>query len=269
LPGAQTSDTPYKAMQDALGRAKAVRTIHFHWTGAFDFSTNPTAIDSNVSKLYQRAVLETNYDHLTRTMNAFEDALRRNTITVVTGNGNRLTFRVGDRPVTKQDGDASLGRAARGRNLIDREIEIPAGAIRVAPLEETVEGTISMPDAVWDDRKVEGLVLTFKKGKITDINALIGAEAVKTEIDRAGDVGHSFRELAVGFNPLLAIPDEKDLIPYYGYGQGVVRLSLGDNAELGGKIVGSYVRISLFSDASVLVGNEVWIRNGKMVRVVN
>ena len=51
-----------------------------------------------------------------------------------------LRFRIGDRPVTLQDGDASAARAARGRVLIDREIELPAGVVRVAPLEETVEG---------------------------------------------------------------------------------------------------------------------------------
>jgi hypothetical protein len=269
LPGPQPTDVPYKAMQDALSRGKAGRTIHFHWTGAYDFSTNPVSIDSNISKLYQKAILQTDYERLSRTMKAFEEALRKNKVTIITGNGSKLTFRVGDRPVTRQDGDASLARTAHARNLIDREIELPAGAIRVAPLEETVEGVIAMPDAAWDDRQVEGLVLTFKKGKITDINALIGAEAVKTEIDRAGDSGHSFRELAVGFNPLLTIPEGKDLIPYYGYGQGVVRLSLGDNAELGGNVSGSYVRISLFRDASVLVGDELWIRNGKMVRLVN
>jgi hypothetical protein len=269
LPGPEPADIPYKAMQDALSRGKSGRTIHFHWTGAFDFSTNPAAIDSNVSKIYQQAVLKTDYERLSRTMNAFEEAIKKREVTVITGNGNKLTFKIGNRPVTKQDGDASLTRTTRARNLIDREIEIPAGAIRVAPIEETVEGTIAMPDAVWDDRKVEGLVLTFKKGKVTDINALIGAEAVKTELDRAGDAGHSFRELAVGFNPLLAIPEEKDLIPYYGYGQGVVRLSLGDNTELGGNVTGGYARISLFRDASLLIGDEVWISRGKMVRRVN
>ena len=51
--------------------------------------------------------------------------------------GTDLRFRAGDRPVNLQDGDASARARAQGIVLIDKEIELPAGAIRVAPLEET------------------------------------------------------------------------------------------------------------------------------------
>ena len=266
LPGATPEDVPYKALQDVLNLGK-VRTIHFHWSGAYDFSTNPVPIDTSMSKIYERALLETDYQKLSKVLEEFERALRKDGATITTSKGTHLTFKIGDRPVTKQDGDASLARTLKARNLIDLEIELPAGAIRVAPLEESVEGTIAFPDALWNDQKVEGLVLTFKKGQVTNINALIGAEAVKAELDRGGEAGHSFRELAVGFNPLLAIPVDKHWIPYYGYGAGVVRLSLGDNSELGGKVTGGYVRWNLFTDATVSVGNEVWVKNGKLLRL--
>ena len=51
-----------------------------------------------------------------------------------------------------QDGDASRARARNGIILIDREIELLAGALRVAPLEETVEGTIAFlrPSGIAD-----------------------------------------------------------------------------------------------------------------------
>ena len=48
--------------------------------------------------------------------------------------------------------------------------------------------------------------------------------------------GRSFREFALGMNPLLAMPERTPWIPYYGYGAGVVRLSFGDNSELGGTV---------------------------------
>ncbi len=62
-------------------------------------------------------------------------------------------------------------------------MELPAGAIRVAPLEESVEGVIVFPTSEWNQERVPW-------------------------------------------------------ISYYGYGAGVVRLSLGDNSELGGSVVG-------------------------------
>ena len=82
----------------------------------------------------------------------------------------------------------------------------------------------------------------------------------------AGEAGRAFREFALGFNPLLAIPEEGDpWIPYYGYGAGVVRLSLGDNSELGGAVGGGYVRWNFFTDATVTVAGDVWVEGGRLV----
>ena len=87
------------------------------------------------------------------------------------------------------------------------------------------------------------------------------------ELARAGDAGRSFREFALGLNPLLAIPDRgTPWIPYYGYGSGVVRLSLGNNIELGGSVAGDYVRWNFFTDATVTVGRDVWVRDGRLRR---
>lgn len=94
-----------------------------------------------------------------------------------------------------------------------------------------------------------------------------GLDAVKEELDAAGPAGYSFREFALGFNPLLAIPEqEPKWIPYYGYGAGVVRLSLGDNTELGGKVGGEYVRWNFFTDATVSLGSSTLVLKGKMLQ---
>ena len=69
---------------------------------------------------------------------------------------------------------------------------------------------------------------------------------------------------ARGFNPLLAVPARDPWIPYYGYGAGVVRLSLGDNTELGGKVTGGYVRWNFFTDLTVTVGTTEWVSRGVM-----
>ncbi len=109
-------------------------------------------VDAGVDRVYQRALLETDDDALAAHQRAFEEAMWSAVVRVTTPAGTDLRFRIGDRPVTRQDGDASASRATRARNLIGREIELP----------------------------------------------------------------------------LLAIPDEEPRwISYYGYGAGVVRLSLG------------------------------------------
>ena len=122
------------------------------------------------------------------------------------------------------------------------------------------------PPSQWGGRPVHGLTLDFENGKVVRSSTESGIEAARREADEAGEAGKSFREFALGFNPLLAIPDENPWIPYYGYGAGVIRLSLGDNSELGGKVTGGYVRWNFFIDATVTVGGDVWVRDGKLVK---
>jgi hypothetical protein len=265
LPGAAASDPAYAAMQEVLRGGRA-RTIHFHWSGAYDLNGNVIPVTDVVSAAYQTVLLETDYEALSASQKSFESAARGEEIHVTTPRGTDIRFRIGDRPVTKQDGDASAQRARQARNLIDREIELPAGAIRVAPLEDTVEGTIAFPPSVWNGETVEGLKMHFERGKVVRIEADRGLEAVEAELDGAGTAGRSFREFALGFNPLLAIPENDPWIPYYGYGAGVVRLSLGGNSELGGTVTGGYFRLNFFTNATVLVGDVTWVENGTLLR---
>ncbi len=267
LPGARPFHSPYAALQDLLREGRG-RTVHFHWLeggSAFPIPGQPLPPLHVIDATYQKALLNTDYKALARIQQSFEESLRGEEIQVTTPLGTDLRFRVGSRPVNHQDGDASRARAESGITLIDREIELPAGALRVAPLEETVEGTIAFPPSQWDSRPVVGLKLRFDEGRVVNISADSGLTAVEAEMNGAGPAGRSFREFALGFNEELAVPDRNPWIPYYGYGAGVVRLSLGDNSELGGTVTGGYVRWNFFTDATVTVGDQVWVRDGKLL----
>ncbi len=264
LPGSNPTHIEYKCMQNVLKKEKG-RTIHFHWSGAYNLNGEAIVINDSKDEYYQKVFLETDYSKLGKIQRHFENALRNNWVTVTTPEGTNIKFKIGDRPVTKQDGNASSKREQQ-MNLIDREIELPSGAIRVAPIENSVEGKIAFPDSFWGNEKVEDLSLIFSSGKVTEIKSNLGGQAVKKELDAAGEAGYSFREFALGFNPLLAIPEEKPWIPYYGYGAGVVRLSLGDNSELGGNVKGGYVRWNFFTNATVKVGDDIWVKGGKFLK---
>ena len=266
LPGATPAHPVYAALQDLL-RDYQGRTVHFHWLGAYKLDGTLKDIDEMVDDFYVRVLSDTDYDALGAAQRAFEAAMRGATVRVTTSAGTDLSFQIGDRPVTKQDGDASAARARAGRNLIDREVELPAGAIRVAPVEQSVHGTIVFPPSVWGGERTERLTLRFEQGVMVSLEASTGAEAALREIEAAGDAGKAFREFALGFNPLLAIPGSGERwIPYYGYGAGVVRLSLGDNTELGGTVGGGYVRWNFFVDATVTVDGETWVEGGRLLR---
>jgi hypothetical protein len=265
LPGAVPTHDPYAALQDILEEGRR-RTIHFHWAGAYHLNGAEKTVDTAVHVFYQKVLANTNYEQLAAKQQSFEDAMRGQTIRVTTARGTDISFQIGDRPVTKQDGNASAARAMQGKNLIDREVELPAGAIRVAPIEETVNGTIAFPDGEWNGKVVKGLVMNFEKGKLKSFEASQNKEAVQAVLDKNGESARSFREFALGFNPQLSIEAAGgEWIPYYGYGAGVVRLSLGDNTELGGKVGGGYVRWNFFPEATVTVGEETWVESGRLV----
>ncbi len=264
LPGPQ-GNTIYRLLQQNL-KENVGRTIHFHWSGAYDLSMNVLDITPEIDQVYQQSLLETDYEQLARDQQWFADAIRNQSIRVTTPAGTDITFSIGDRPITRQDGNASQAKQSTSRSLIDREIELPAGAVRVAPVEETVHGVIVFPDAKWGGSIVENLRLTFEKGKVVDMEASNGLEAAQREIANAGNAGRSFREFVLGMNPTLAVPEAGPWFPYYGYGAGVIRLSLGSNLELGGNVSGNYVRWNLFADATVMVGNDIWVSEGKLIR---
>ena len=276
MPGANTSHPAYLAMQDwlkdDLAERKGRRTIHFHWIengSAYPIAGQPLPSRPEMDAHYQRALLQTDYQALSEVERRFAAALKTGEVHITSPGGTDLRFRAGARPANLQDGDASAARTAQGAVLVDHEIELPAGVVRVAPIEDTVEGVVAFPPSQWDGRPVEGLKLRFAKGRVVEITAAGGKDAVEAELRQAGGAGRAFREIGLGFNPLLAVPERAPWIPYYGYGAGVVRLSLGDNTELGGAVAApagepAYVRWNFFTDLTVTVGSTTWVRNGKL-----
>ena len=280
MPGATPADAAYAAMQDWLreGRGRTVdvlcRYAEFYLCSkklAIRNASYSSGGQPNINLAFLRSYpfplppLAEQERIVADVERRFADAMRGHDVHVTSRAGTDLRFRIGDRAVNLQDGDASAARAARAKVLVDREVELPAGVVRVAPLEDSVEGTIAFPPSEWDGRPVDGLKLRFSKGVVVDIAAASGRDAVEAEMTRAGAAGRRFREFALGLNPMLAVPDSRPWIPYYGYGAGVVRLSLGDNTELGGTISGGYVRWNFFTDVTVAAGDTVWVRDGKLV----
>ena len=267
MPGAVPAHPVYAAMQDRLRDGKG-RTVHFHWLengSPYPLPGQPLPLRHVIDATYQRALLGTDYEALGAMTRRAETAMRGGVVRVTTPLGTNLQFRIGTRPVNRQDGDASAARTNTGVILIDRELELPAGVVRVAPLSDTVEGTIAFPPSQWDGQAVEGLKVRFERGQAVNVTATSGLAAAEAEMARVPVTGRHFREFALGLNPLLEVPERNPWIPYYGYGAGVVRLSLGDDTELGGTTGGGYVRWNFFTDATVTFGDEVWVRDGKLV----
>ena len=72
-------------------------------------------------------------------------------------------------------------------------------------------------------------------------------------------------EFNLGVNPALSLlPAYPKTIPYFGYGDGVIRLSLGDNQESGGDVISSYHHWLFLIDATVEADSKILIERGTL-----
>lgn len=231
----------------------ARRQLHFHWgEGSVGADGLYHAHTPQLDALYLEA-LEIDYRSLSEAQDKMIARLSSGEVRVRTPAGTDLRFRTTGRPFNKQNGDASPERAEAARMRIDREIELPAGVIRAAPLEETVNGMIVVPEARFGNEIARNVRFHIRKGVIVKTQADTNLAAVVRMLEQGGPAARRFREFAYGINPKLRPHPGSPVLPHYGYGEGVVRLSLGDNEELGGAVRGGFVRWFFFPDATVEV----------------
>ena len=267
LPAGDAAETPAeqrKLLAQWLDAGKG-RQIHFHWNGG---TRDADGLIVKHTAAYDRVyvdALDIDYAELSRRQDEAITLLRSGEVRVTTPAGTDLRFSVGDRPFNKQDGDASKARMASARVRVDREIELPAGVLRVAPIESTANGTLVIPSARFGSVAVRNARLRFVDGVVTKATADAGIEALDAFLASA-PAASRFREFGLGFNPKLVVPPGETALPYYGYGDAVVRLSLGDNEEVGGSVRGGGVRWLFFPDTTVTVGDTVLVKAGRLAR---
>jgi hypothetical protein len=264
LPGASavTAAEDRRALTTWVDAGGTRRELHFHWLeGTLQVDGVAATHTPAYDRLYLDA-LDIDYDALARRMDRAITLMRSGEVRVTDPRGTDIRFRVGERPFNKQDGNGSRERVSRARMRIDRHIELPAGVLRVAPIETTVNGIMQIAALPIGAARATDVRLQVERGRVIKATASQGLDLVSQLLDAPG--ASEFREFGLGFNPMLRPPQGEATVPYYGYGDGVVRMSLGDNEELGGNVRGGFVRWVFFADASVSVNGETIVRNGRL-----
>jgi hypothetical protein len=251
------------------------RGLHFHW---FHDPQNPdpdAPVNKQLDLVYQKAILDLDYAGLARDMRALAEAIVDREIRVTSPEGTDLVFRTETR-VHINDGDASRAKVVDARSARDREAEIPCGALRTLPVLDTVEGEIAFRGGFgWPvvgygldiDRFIsDGLRIVFEKGRVRRLET--GGDQKALERAWAAESGDKDRlgELVLGCNPLLTPVEGTGFRPYYGFGDGVIRLTLGENIESGGKNRASVHRWLFLTDGSIWAGGRTLVRDGAIVR---
>src|SRR5215467_11949231 len=246
--------------------ARRGRALHFHWqSGSYSTGFHELPSDDFIDRIYL-AALDVTAEALERQHRPAIPLLRSGRVRVTTPEGTDISFEVGDRPFCSQIGDASPERMKCARTRIDRDIELPAGVLRVAPIESSANGSISL--SVWRPILTQGrnLTLRFVNGHVAIQG--VNADKIDEELTAAGGDARMFREFALGFNPALQVLPEAPFIAYYGYGAGVIRLSLGDNEEMGGANRGGGVYWNFIHNATVTAGTTILVEDGNLTAAV-
>jgi hypothetical protein len=173
--------------------------------------------------------------------------IEHNNIASGEGRGEDLLDRGSAARVHVNDRDASRAKIGDPRSARGREAEIPCGAL------------CALPVFIGD-----GLRIEFEKGRVRrletggDLKALSRAWAAESgDRDRLG-------EFVLGCNPLLTPGEGTGLRPYYGFGDGVIRLALGENIESGRANRASLHRVLFLTDGPIAADGRTLLRDGAM-----
>ncbi|MGH7358892.1 MAG: hypothetical protein ACREJR_08765 [Candidatus Rokuibacteriota bacterium] len=239
------------------------RAVHFHWI--MDASMD-AGLFRRLSELYD-AALWVDYVALTAHQRRVVAALQDAEIEITDRRGTRLRFELRGAHFHLGNGDASkafIDGYARPGSARDREVELPAGAIRTVDVRRT-EGVLVTPPETFAGRQVGSVRLTFADDRVTAVTSQHHSAWVEAAWRTQSGDRDRFGEFNVGVNPKLAVLAELSAIPYYGYGAGVIRVSVGDNAESGGPYRSSYHQWFFLTDATVRANGRPVIEHGRLV----
>jgi len=148
-------------------------------------------------------------------------------VDVQTPIGTRLKFKLAGRePVT---GDSIVSKEDAARGIVKF---LPSGFVEVAADEDSADGTVTYDATipVRGSRKIKGLTLQFRHGKVVKYTAQTGIEAFENYIKSSeGDID-KFGFFGLGLNPGLKhgfTQDDKVL--------GGVTVGIGGNEDKGGE----------------------------------
>lgn len=178
-------------------------------------------------------------------------------VRVTADNGTDLRFRTAGAARTPQVDDGVISDEDLAAGATD--VGLPAGAVWVAPVEESAQGTfvsdVGIPQL---GRLIEGLSWTFRDGHAVGIDARRHLASSQAGWETATGAKDMFASLALGLNPRAKAGFLQNTVV-----AGTVTIGMGDNRDLGGKNESGYGFANQLGSATVEIGGRVVIDRGR------
>jgi leucyl aminopeptidase (aminopeptidase T) len=201
------------------------------------------------------------YDRVRKTgLNIVASLDGRNSIHIADPNGTDLVFDIENRRVGIEVGTLedcfSTGREC--------EVEVPAGEVYVAPVENSAYGTLVADEL--RDFNVRRLRMDFDKGRIVRFGADKGKASFQDMLEKAQGDKDRIAEFSIGINhwmkPIgLRIYDEKAL--------GTAHIAIGNNVHLGGTNRASIHIDFILYKPTIEVDNALIMKKGQVTNQVS
>lgn len=175
-------------------------------------------------------------------------------VSIRSGDNHELRLERGDRPWLSDDGYIEAKdqmQGGIGSNL-------PAGSIYTTVLEDRTQGSLWLPRA----GEATGVVFYFNAGRIVEIEAASGADALATGLDSHSGEPRRVGHIGIGLNPYLDRSIDWTLVDEHV--PGYLFISLGENRYMGGQNESSLNVDYVIADATLMVDDQIIVSEGKV-----
>ncbi len=157
-----------------------------------------------------------------------------NNVRITTKSGTNFSFLVSKRPVIVNDGKITEEERLSMKGF-DKEASLPAWSVEVSVLETSAMGKVFIPRAKCDYNEMTGVSFNFNRGKIENFKATAGGECFTNKLARRDGPKDLIGSISFGFNPELKTMDSNGGLIWPKEGAGIIWITIGSNAHLGGK----------------------------------
>jgi len=258
---------PKKLAADSEGETKAhlplskerkIRTLNI----GLALVTKPRAktYDFNYEKRKRMMLAATSVDYkkLSRVGRALKERLRDAEHFTITGPGQtNLSFDVSGRKWYLSDGVVDQEDVLNE----DLDDQLPAGALYVAPVEDSAEGRITFNAGTpIMGRLAKGLQLIFENGRVVSFRSNVSTAALKKMWESGTGDKDRIGYFGLGFNPKAATGYTVNNVAY-----GAVSVGIGGNEFIRGKNRPGFFYLDSILGATVKADGKVILQKGKLV----
>jgi leucyl aminopeptidase (aminopeptidase T) len=181
-------------------------------------------------------------------------------ITIASANGTNITFAVMGSKGVLSDGGLTPEKVKAGGSAATTWL--PAGELILPVANGTADGKIVIDRSLVNGAPIEGLTLTFAKGKLVSMTATTGIEALKALYDASGGAKDQFASIDIGLNPAVNLPTSTGRIVWMVPGN--ITVSFGENASIGGANVTDFSFYGALTAPTLTADGKTIIANGTL-----